>query len=232
MLTHGAVMAAASLPQLAFHEHARVGRADVSLADVADIKSLPAFWRARAEQVVVASMAAGCAARTFSITQLARVARARLPGISPWLRDVTYAGDAHDSVVVELEPCAMTPTIAIDRSPRARTCQRVARAVVIGEAIKADDLDDHAFPCDHEPDRLIALSSDARVAIAARSLQASDVIFAIPPTLLARARRGDTLTSRVVVGSVSISRETRALRAEPVGRTDAPRSPLPAGGSF
>jgi hypothetical protein len=193
----GAALLFAVLAQVQASPEARASAAEVRLADVAALGSLPPDLRARAGELEVARFARGQDVLNVPGTRLMERARGQLPALAPWLSSV------------------QPPMVRIARAPAegatraAPTCLRTLRALEPGEVAVAKDFE--AADCRPGAERL----SYDRVNGLARTregLSAGDLVRGLSPSLLSAVRPGAPLRLRVVVGPVAVEREVEILR--------------------
>ncbi|WP_087628419.1 hypothetical protein [Caballeronia telluris] len=218
--------ATSPLPQVVFFDTANVADREVRLGDVVNLSVLPAQWQTEAARIVVANLPRCCKANQLPTARLARAARLRMPGITPWMQGNDIASRTivieYGTRVAEQQAPAMTRV-------HASSCMRIEHPVAAGVAIRRDDIDPSTVACGNEAVRRVAYSRDTRVVHAAQALSPGDVVTALPLSTLARVRRGEPTMSSISAGLVTVSRTFIAPRDEAIGRLPLSETPSSSG---
>jgi hypothetical protein len=200
--------------QIEFLETATVSKTTVSLGDVANLANLPDAWRDKARHIVVATLPSCCEIQTLPIAQLARTARLQLPGITRWLNVAALDGR---SVAVAVHVRDSSDSKAVESARHIATCMRIRRPVAAGAAIRIDDIDAVPSACTEGDVHRVTYSRDTHVVRAPHALSSGDYVIAPPLAALARVRHGDSMTTTITIGNVTIHRDLIAARDQAAG---------------
>jgi len=101
--------------------------------------------------------------------------------------------------------------------PEASSCMRATHALATGAVPTAEDF--VATACgDTKPLRAVRYDTALRAARMARPLAPGEVIAAVPASMLAAIRPGETLYVQAHVGPVVVQREVQALQPAKAGQ--------------
>lgn len=196
---------------LGLRHDVQVDRAQVELADLLDLSPLPRALQPRAASVSVAMFRPGQTRMRFSAAWLKERARAQLPALTPWLKDV----DGSSIVILLRDAGRSAPMITPAPSLRTlahTTCLRVVQPVAANSIPTIDDF--AAANCGEiPPSPVMAYDADHGVVRATHNLRVGELIAAPPAFALPVVRPGQRLYVRTRIGPVVIEREVEAVQA-------------------
>ncbi|HEY9219055.1 MAG TPA: hypothetical protein VIO94_13465 [Phenylobacterium sp.] len=188
---------------LIFAEAAVVDHPMITLADVADVSSLPQTIRMRAAALELARFRRP-GVLVLPATVVSERLRSQLPALASWL-----PSGARADVVIRYR-AVLAPAPEAGRPTR--PCQRVLRAISSGEAVLAGDLE--PADCGAEPRAgVFRFDGPAGVLRAVTDIAAEDRVGAVPASALAAVAPGQALYLQTRVGPVTVERAVEVVRA-------------------
>lgn len=175
---------------------------NVRLVEIADLSTLPAELRSRAETLVVARFAPGQRVLSAPISRLTERARAGLPILAAYL-----PFDPTGEVTIRRASATATSALAAERP-----CLRILEPVAAGAGLRADQVEPTVCG---SPPALRATYYDRRANLtrAARALAKGETIAAAPAASLVGVETGASITLKARVGPVAIERQVTAVQA-------------------
>jgi hypothetical protein len=185
---------------IAFYAHAQAHAPYVTLADVADLSTLPGAIRHDAGRLRLGVIGPG-ETKTASIDWLSARTRALMPALRPWLPDRAGAVAISAARSADGERAA-TPACLEARVP-----------IPAGAVARRNEFAPAA--CDGTP-HAAAFRFDPRLGVVrtTHELAAGELAPAIDASALAQARPGDHLTIAAIVGPVRVERDVAAVQPQ------------------
>jgi hypothetical protein len=192
-----ALLSTGSLPVAPPAEQVDVSRAEVRLADVLDLESIPPPLRERARSLTLVRLRPAHPV-TVSDAQAAAKARALMPALAAWLP----------------APAGRTLTFRLLEEPEQReavgACVRALRVVAAGETAATVDFEPAACPRTRQRAwRLEPVSGSVR---AVRPIAPGEPVPAWPSFGTGDAEPGMPLTLRSTAGAVSVERPVASIQ--------------------